>query len=275
MRWGLGAWRALAVALVNVAGAASADTVEGLYQGTAIVTGQDNSPERTRGITEALQQVLIKVSGDARLAADPRRWRVLERASEAVVSLRYQDRLAGKKLMDEQGTRERSHVLTVTFDPAKVDQVLASLDRRPWGPERPRVLAVFGIRDTVGVYVLGTESDRGYGQRETLLAHAQRRGVPLVLPRMDKAEREGLSFAEVAETAGPALERLRAHYGASAVLIGTMTLEVDGLWTTQAELRHAGGTARWRVERASFDRALTDGIDRVARVLAGLDGGGR
>lgn len=259
----------IAVLLLALARAASADRVDGLYQGTAIVTGQENLEERARGLSEALARVLIKASGDARVGEDAARAGMLARAGDYAVSYAYQDRLAGKKLMDEQGTRERSYLLTVDFDPAKVDAALAALGRRPWGPERPRVLALFGIRDTVGAYVLGTESARGYGQRETLVAWAAKRGVPLVLPRMDEAERARLSFADLAAGESVPLARLKEEWRAPALLAGTMTLGTDGLWTTTVRLDHAGTTTRWSEPPASFDRAFAAIVDRAALILSG------
>ena len=263
--------RALLIAVVLLAWTrtAWADHVEGIHQGTAIVTGQENLEERARGFSEALARVLIKASGDARVGEEAERAGMLARANDYVLSYHYQDRLAGKKLMDEQGTRERSYLLTVDFDPAKVDAALATLGRRPWGPERPRLLALFGIRDTVGAYVLGTESTRGYGQRETLLAWAARRGVPLVLPRMDEAEREALAFADLAADESVPVARLQDEWRAPALLVGTMTLGPDGLWTTTARLEHAGATTRWTEPPASFDRVFATIIDRAALILSG------
>ena len=77
-------------------------------------------------------------------------------AQRYVVGFNYEDRLAKKKLMDEQGTRERSFLLRVDFDPAKVDDLLGRLGARPWRGERPRVLVLLSIQDTIGRYLLTT-----------------------------------------------------------------------------------------------------------------------
>ena len=97
---------------------------------------------------------MIKVSGDARLAQHPGLPAILSEAQSYVVGFTYEDRLAKKKLMDEQGTRERSFLLRVDFDPTKLDDLLVQLGAKPWSGERPRVLVLMSIQDTVGRYLL-------------------------------------------------------------------------------------------------------------------------
>jgi hypothetical protein len=191
---------AVAIALAGLP-AAAAEVVDGLYRGEAIVTGQDNPEERDRGVREALTEVLVKVSGDARVAADPRLPPILERAASAVSSLAYQDRLARKTLMDEQGTRERSFHLRIDFAPPAVDAALADLGARPWGTVRPKVLVLLAVRDLAGSYILMGDGERGYGQRESLRAVARwtADGTRDTVWRLNGAEEEswrvnGVSF---------------------------------------------------------------------------------
>lgn len=259
------AMRTLTALLVcMVLGTARADVVPDLYRGETIVTGQENLDERERGFREALAEAVVKVSGDARLPGDPRLAPVLQEAGRFVDKFEYEDRLAKKKLMDEQGTRERSYFLRVDFNPVAVNRLLAELGEQPWPADRPRLLVLLVVRDSVGRYLLADEGARGWGQREALAAIARRRGVPVVLPRSDDAgEWEGQppDGGEI---------RLKTASEAAAVLHGEMTMQDSGLWDTDWMLRSAEGQGSWRTDGTTFDRAIASGVEGSALRLAGL-----
>ncbi|MBK8175174.1 MAG: DUF2066 domain-containing protein [Rhodospirillales bacterium] len=266
-------WLGVAATAVILAAAVSAkaEVVADLYRGQAIVTGREIPEERLRGFREALAEVLVKVSGESRVLGDPRLPAVLEDAPAAVVAFSYEDRLAKKKLMDEQGTRERSYLLRVDFAAAAVDQALARLGASVWPVDRPRVLVLLGIRDTLGPYLLETESPRGYGQREALLSLASRRGIPVVLP---ETAAPGTRAADGTDPLSPPdadVRRLQAAYAAQAVLTGAMTITPAGVWDTRWTLLAAGGPRSWQVSGTTFDRAIADGLGGAARHLADLD----
>lgn len=253
--------------------AAAAEVVQDLYRGQAIVTGQDNPSERERGVRESLIQVLIKVSGDPRLAADPRVPAVLDQAFAGVIALDYEDRLAKKKLMDEQGTRERSYVLRVDFNPVTINSILTGLGQAPWGPLRPTVLVLLSVRDLAGSYVLAAKGDRGYSQRESLLSAADKRGLPVVLPEGVADPGKDFVGADVISNGPGRIETLRDAYAADQVLTGTMSLTADGTWETAWRLRGPDGKdAAWQVGPGSFDKAMLSGIEGTAwRLASGED----
>src|ERR687895_37401 len=82
--------------------AAAAD----LYQAQAIVTGEGEE-NRKVGFARALEQVLVKVSGDPRLAGEPAVAAMAEEAGTFVAEFRYRDPMAGIPLHGERGTRDR------------------------------------------------------------------------------------------------------------------------------------------------------------------------
>lgn len=202
-----------------------------LYRATAVVTGRDNLAERERGTKEALLTVLARVSADPSVATqakpeDPERF---------VVERRYTDRKAGVQISDEQGTRDRSFVLEVRFDPARVDALLRALGREPWRGERPPLLVRLRVTDAVATYEVTQDSERGWGHREAIAAAAAKAGIPVVLPP-GRAER---------------------------ALSGEMRMTPEGYWRTQWRL----GGERWTVPPATFDRAIENGIWTAARAL--------
>ena len=119
-------WSCATLLFAMVLWAAPANAADSLYTGLAYVAGQ---MEETRlpGFGRALEEVLIKVSGDARLGADPRVAALTGDAATYVETFSYRDRMADIPVHDEQGTRERPFALTVTFSTGKIDALLAML----------------------------------------------------------------------------------------------------------------------------------------------------
>jgi hypothetical protein len=120
-----------ATALLSaVAETAHAEDTGAFYQAYAIVTGTDMR-QRPWGFAQCLREVLVKVSGDPRLKDDPRVVELAAHADRLVASFDYVDMMAGIPKKDDQGSYDRPHRLTVHFDPAKIDETLAELERDP------------------------------------------------------------------------------------------------------------------------------------------------
>lgn len=229
-----------------------------LYSSEVIVTGRDNLPERVRGIREALPKVLVKVSGDADVAARAEAAGLLADGEKLVVGLDYVDRKEGIQISDEQGTRERSFRLTVHFDPARIDDLLAKLGAAAWTGERPGIGLVLVIDDGRSTYLLTRTSKSGYGQRLVVDDVARALALPVDLP-----ETADGTDAEAALAALPA-GQMR--------LAGRMVATPDGYWNA---VWHLGGTvagtpvtAEFSFTHATFDTAIGDALKATARRLA-------
>ena len=258
----------LALAAFMTLGSARADTVPDLYRGEAIITGRDNLDERARGIRLALSQVLVKVCGDDRVVDHPMLPPVLAGADTFVRNYEYEDRKKGIQISDEQGTRDRSFHFRVDFDPEGIHGILDRLGKPAWREERPRLLVLLAVSDHGGPFIVGTESARGVGQRETLLLDAHRRGLPVVLPKMDAVETMAVGYREIAATSGVAMGALASAYRADAILAGAMEITADGYWTTEWTLLADGMPIRWQVPRATFDRSIARALGESVRILA-------
>ena len=279
VRWRSGPYscgRLLSLVLILVAPAALAGTGAvnspnaHLYRGQVIVTGQDNPSERKRGIKDALRQVLVKLSGDARIARNPALSPLLPNAASLIASYRYRDRLAGVQVMDEQGTRERSQWLIVDFDPPSIHRALETLGRRPWLADRPRVLTLLVVKDTVGAYLVGTQTKRGFGQREAFRQAANELGLSLVLPQIEDRAGKAPTFEVISgRAAGEQVERRDL----ATVLIGAMSVTEAGKWRSDWVLLWRDTRVSWAVAETTFDRAIDAALAHSAARFAGIETG--
>ncbi|HEV2552035.1 MAG TPA: DUF2066 domain-containing protein [Stellaceae bacterium] len=267
MRYAVGLWLALVALLCTIGATAAADESE-LYRTTVFVTGRGDA-ERARGTGLAFEEVLVKVSGDPRLARDPRLADMAKAAGALVVSYDYRDRMHGLALHDEQGTRDRPHDLTVHFDPAKIDAALTSLGSAPWTGPRPRLAVFLAIQDQQTRYVLARDGARGLSQRQALATVAAKRALPMVLPKEALLDTDRLTYDALAANVPPALAPAAKMAGGDAALSGTLIWTESMLgWTASWRMAVQGKDHRWGVSGVSFDDAFRNAIDGALEILS-------
>lgn len=255
----------LATLLIASVPAARAAEVADLYRAETIVTGTQE-PERTRGFRAGLVDVLVKLTGDARLAEGDALAGLLEEPHRYVEWFEYEDRMKGIPVHDEQGTRDRPHFLRMRFEAAAIDREMAALGLAKWPAQRPLLAVWLAIRSGLGDYVLSASGSDGYGQRAVILETAARRGVPVWLPeRWDAGAPVTLAEVEAREVA-----KIGGESGeADALLVGTLSTAADGYWDIAWHFAWRDVSHDWTRQRVSFDTALRDGLQTAALILSG------
>lgn len=251
--------------LVVAATKSSAADVADLYQAETIVTGTVE-PERSRGFRIGLTNVMIKLTGDARLANDGRLRPLLGDPRRFIAGFEYEDRMKGIPIHDEQGTRDRPHFLRMQFKQAEIDAALKRLGLREWPADRPLLAVWLGVRAANGSYVLQASGASGYGQRAVLQETAKRRGIPIHLPAA-KGAQPAVAFEDIA--AGNLPKIAKASAGADALLVGVLEITDGGYWNISWRLVRGTRSRAWTRRRVSFDTALKDGLQTSALVLSG------
>jgi hypothetical protein len=201
------------------AAAVSAATFPNLYRVT-VVPEAGAEDARAAATRQAMARLLIRVTGDRSAPLDPQLAAMIEDPS------RYLNSYG----LDRQGRAQ------VGFNANLVDQALSALSRPVWGPERPLTVLWVAVDNGAGerallganeltVNELGVEfSDEmrtlaGDLKRE-LLAVADERGLPVVLPLLDIEDMTAVSFTDVWGGFEEPVLAASQRYGADAVLIG-------------------------------------------------------
>jgi uncharacterized protein len=240
-----------------------------LYRAQTIVTGQGEA-NRTIGFASCLEDVLIKVSGALRLAGDPRLAAYKADAAKMVRAFSYRDEKGGKPKNDEQGTRDRSFVLTAEFDEAAVNGILAALGAKPWLSRRPVLAVLVELQHGPRRYVVADGSKETDLQRAALLAAAAKRGVPIVLPDGAMLADVGANEMALGGIAHARLGEAAARRGAEAVLIARLVWDDQALqWMADWQLDWHGKPRQWRLSATTFDEAFRQGIGSAAQIIAG------
>jgi len=240
--------------------------IDDLYRAQTAVTGQGEDNRRA-GFAVCLEDVLIKVSGAFQLSGDARLAPLKDKAGEFVAGFDYHDQMSGKPKRDEQGTRDRPYDLTVSFDRAKIDDLLKTLNVRPWLAPRPPIAVIVAMTSGSKTFLVAADDRQSDLQRDALRAAASKRGLEIVLPGASDIANAGVHDIDQ-------VDRLLAvrviSPGNEVKLLGHLTWDDSELgWVAQWRLDAAGARHRWRFRGATFDEAFRRALGGVAQILSG------
>jgi uncharacterized protein len=183
-----------------------------LYQGEAAVPAQDED-SRMAGVAKALEQVVIKVSGDRAAIANATVQSALANAGKLMQRYEYRQEL----VRGADGRPEVRLYLIASFYPSSVDQLLLRSGLNIWGRERPTLLVL--IAD--GGQLLNAT------QAGELVERARARGLELRFPGDTQLTTDDLSALESGRIANIASRFGGGHVVGGALLPGGGRFAVD------------------------------------------------
>lgn len=213
--------RAAGVVLALVFAAAIAPGLARAIEMTTLYTAQvvldpEQADPRAAAYEAALYTVLLRVAG-TELAANP----------DLVAELF--PRPAAYVVQFQPGPDD---TLWVSFDGGAVERTLRDAGQTVWGTDRPMTLVWLAVdwgdgeREVVGAddAEQGIDDarsiDRNRLLRERILAAAERRGLPVVLPLLDTDDLRNVSFSDIWGGFDDQLLEASRRYDARSVLVG-------------------------------------------------------
>lgn len=267
--------RLLAVAVVMLAASpAGAVTLDNLYDASVEVVGK-GADTRTEGFRRALEQTIIRVSGSSAVLSSPDIAELLEAPERFVQQYRYEALDTGDGGDSGAAGEEPAptHRLDVSFAGARLDDALRELGIVAWGRQRPEVLVWLAVDDGGERYIV--DADGSSPTHSELMAQADERGLPLLLPLLDVTDRSRLEFVDISAGFLDAVERASDRYRAEAVLVGHLQ-RLGGGWKADWNLLGVGERRAWSARARALDDAVASGVhgatDRLAAALAGRTG---
>jgi len=214
--------------------------------GDVSVPVADRSAEqRAEALALGLDQVLVRLTGSRELAGRAGLGSVRQQPSRWATQYRYLQQ-------DDQ------LLITASFD---IDGLLAALQRAGapvWGTTRPQALTWLVVqRPGVGELLSRDSVDPVQG---ALRQAAAERGLPLVLPVMDDADRRAIAVADVRGHFDHVMHKASSRYGAPLTLAAV-------LYTGQSP------QIRWRLFRGVelLEQGEVTGVDEPQAVFAMVD----
>jgi hypothetical protein len=243
--------------------------IEDIYTTRTIVTGKDER-NRPLGFRLCFEDVLVKASGDYRLAEDKRVPKLATHAADYITEFTYRDRLEGKPLQDEQGTYDRPHYLTCKFDPKKIDAILKRLGRKPWAGKHPHLVLVVAVHGRKASGMLTSDGPLDPDMRESLEAAAIRYGMTVELPSVATLKKENITLDTLPKKSAAALQNLATASKAGLPVRGDLTFKETALgWIATWDFDANGKRARWSVRGVNYDAAFRNAVQGVMLALSG------
>jgi len=229
---------------------ANAQTVTDLY--TTSVENDENSPEKS--LKQALTKVLIKLTGDYKL---PSKFGIQSQLKELQSFVKTSENHIRKT--------DSKSILTVNFDPAKVDALLQKFNLARWDDKRPNWL-VWIILDT-GDKPVVVNSEEMPVEANILLNQAEERGLPLLLPLLDLEERATMSLDDFIQANRTAVTAISQPYAPDVILLGHVTQQ-ENTWKADWNLYTENPVTPWNNKYSELSELLTVGINKAVDIIS-------
>ncbi len=226
-----------------------------LFVAQTPVTDED-SETRNGALKLMLADVLIRVSGNTGIAAQPAAKAVLDAAPSLVQQYRYET-------TQQDETVER--VLWARFEQGSVERMMRENGLPVWS-QRPRVLLWLATERAAQRALLNLDGEPQ--AMAALRARAAYRGMPLQLPLMDLEDQAGLTPADVWSGYQPGIRQASARYPHDLIVTGRLQAQSGKRWRGAWTMFGRDGEQTFDTPAQPLDDALAFAVDQIQNLLA-------
>ena len=235
-----------------------ASDVDGLYEARTPV-GDRSDAEFARGAVQAFGVVLAKLTGVGNVARNPALRELRQQAKRLIQQFGYE------QAATESGEQRKNLFLRVEFDARAVNMELRQRGLVVWGKERPDTLIWLIIDDQRGRHAVdAAEPDRF---SKTLLASAQARGIPILLPLLDIEDTARLAHPGTWSALSQAVVDGSARYHTESILVGHLRQVQPAIWEAQWQLTLGGESLSWDQQGDIPDLMIEEAVGLLADAL--------
>jgi hypothetical protein len=239
---------------------AFAAEVRNLYQSEQPVSSQSEE-ERQAVSADILRQVILKVVGDSELLQQTDISPILEQSNQLIRQYEY-ERI--NVIADDLTEPDRLEVV-LSFKPSAVDQLIRDQQLPIWGTSRPETLIWLAV-DQGGQRSI-VSSDLQTTLTDTLLAEAEARGIPVLLPVMDLQDQSKVKYTDISAGFLDNIEQASQRYGSPVTLTALAKVADSGNVQIAWKMLLSGQPYQWQ-SRGDTSSAIKSGIDHLANKLA-------
>ena len=275
-----------------VCSSAFGTTVEKLYEISIPVYSQ-SSKEREDAITEAFEELLIKVTGKKGIGELDEGQALLKNARRYIRSFRYAaiERKAIEnpepdvmEFVDEQNLVTEiedlslepvvivaeeplpEQNLVIIFDEQAVNNSLWKHKLPVWGKTRPATLVWVAVHDQNTRRLI--DASDPLPLLDYMHKYAEKRGVPLVYPLLDLEDQINLNVTDVWGGFKDSLVSASERYEPEAIVAARLYMDSLGSWESRWSFYLGNEELQWRSRAPDQETAIQEGIDYLADKLA-------
>lgn len=219
----------------------------------------ESAEARQASIASAFHKVLIKLTGNSKIADHEGVARLLKKSPDYVIQYRYR--------VDESSsdTQQVTRFIQVQFDRVATERALADLRIPTWEGTRPEVLLWLAYEHGGKPKLLDAETLPEAGP--LLQRAAGDRGLPLQLPLMDLQDQAALSGADVWNANEQDIRLASSRYPHDVILTARITGSEGGKWNGEWILLGRTETREFSRRGDDLTHVLKRGMDRAADLL--------
>lgn len=232
---------------------ARAQTADAFYQIALQVENQSESV-RKLGVQNALQQLIVKVSGSATTLQNQGVREAFSNPYLFVRSYRYTKRDFDEALM-----------LNVSFAGAQVERLLAKEGAPVWGRSRPKLLQWLAVEEGGRRTLINTTSRLWHGW---MTQSMNDRGIPFRWPNLDAQDNNALSVSRLWGLFLEDIQAASARYPHDALLAGRIRKDASGRFSYSGFLLEQGERNALNATGEDIEEVLLALSNRVATILA-------
>jgi hypothetical protein len=239
--------------LINSPG--QAQVVTQLYQ--AVVPAQQNEEAiNHEPLKQALMQVLIKLSGNHKIIADPAVKAKIEQADRFVLQYEYQ-------VINEQS------VLSVQFDEVAIKKLLRTVDSPIWSSSRPDWLLWIVLETMPGQSAVLNEEEHA-NETKAIKTQAVQRGLPVIFPVLDFEDRANLKTSDITTGIKDPVIATAKRYGVKAICTGWLFTsaesgQLEAHWRLYIE---DAKELSWKQSGTDLAKILSEATDKTVDSIA-------
>lgn len=231
------------VLIFGVISTAKAYAVDSLYSEKILVENRSDAEWR-RGVNQALESVLIKVSGNPGINTLPKVNDLVASNDEMVQQFSY------------SGSND-SLTLSVHFDIEKVDSILKKSGQSIWGANRPTTLVWFvNERGSNGLFITSQDKDA-----DIFKEFGASRGVELYFPINDLSYSELTQIDINSDKSSEMLKDFSKKYRVDQILFGKRDSDDDSSYSWK--LIAGDADYSWRYENQDFEGGVKSALDHL------------
>ncbi len=233
-----------------------ASHVGNIYSETLSISSKSDV-QRKQILPKALEQVLIKVSGNTDIAQVDEVKEMFSHPENYLETYSYEGK--GEQLM-----------LTASFDPQQIKSLLRHTGQTIWGDDRPLTMIWMVVNNGQSKEFISSDSSADIiGHIEKL---AQGRGLPVLFPLLDLQDLGQVNVNDVLAPFPWKIHQAAKRYGSEAELMGHIAQVEDAanerfIWQGQWLLLLNGAKLNWQTKGETINDVVAQVVNEVADAM--------
>lgn len=221
---------------------------------TATLPVSDQSPKTfQKNLPKALEQVLVKMSGNVGIMTLPTIQDVLPKINDYVQKYSYLTNQGGQPL------------LRVVFDKQSMRHLLQDANQAIWSADRPLTMIWVSVPNGSEFNTLASESRSPTIRVIKQIAFL--RGLPIIFPAMDLEDQTNVPQPTSTVLSNNQLQTISHRYGVDSILAGVV-VDSNGHLQGEWQLFLKGTSYEWQTIGTDVNQVVINGVDRAIDMMA-------